>query len=157
MRKMLFIDANKCSGCRMCVMACSLTKTGTFNPTRSRISILKWEEEGIMKPIVCRHCQHPPCMEVCPVDAISKDADTGIVSINQQECIGCRECLMECPFGGPSFDPVDNIVINCDLCGGNPQCVDICPTGALRYISADRVAMMKRRGAVEKLGKSITV
>ncbi|MBI4286739.1 MAG: 4Fe-4S dicluster domain-containing protein [Chloroflexi bacterium] len=155
MRKMLFIDADKCTGCRMCTMACSLSKTETFNPARSRISILRWEEEGIMQPIVCHHCENPPCIKACPVDAISKNKETGLVAIDQPLCIGCKVCIMECPFGGFSLDPVENIVTNCDLCGGNPECVAICPTGALTYVTADRTALMRRRGAMEKLGKSL--
>jgi len=156
MHKMLFIDPDRCTGCRICVMACSLSKTNTFNPIRSRISIAKWEEEGIMVPIMCQHCEEPLCMIACPVDARSKDKETGIVRINDQVCIGCRMCIMVCPFGGPSFDPVESKVVICDLCDGNPQCVDVCPTGALQYIRADRSAAMKRRGAMEKIRRAIT-
>ncbi len=156
MRKMLLIDPDKCTGCRMCVMACSLNKTDTFNPVRSRISIAKWEEEGIMMPIMCQHCEEPPCMTACPIDAIHKNEETGTVWIDHQVCIGCKMCMMVCPFGGPSFDPVEKEVVSCDLCGGNPQCADVCPTDALQYVRADRSAAIRRRGAMEKIRKSIT-
>ena len=155
MRKMLLIDPDKCTGCRMCVLACSFNKTNTFNPTRSRISIAKWDEEGIMVPIMCQHCEDPPCMAACPIDAISKDEETGTVLINQAICIGCRMCMMVCPFGGPLFDPVERKVVSCDLCDGDPQCVSICPTEALRYVRADRSAAIRRREAMEKVMKAI--
>ena len=156
MRKMLLIDPDKCTGCRMCVLACSFNKTNTFNPVRARISVAKWDEEGIMAPIMCQQCEDPPCMAACPIDAISKDEETGVVSINQAVCIGCKMCMMVCPFGGPSFDPVERKVVSCDLCDGEPQCADICPTEALKYIRADRSAAIKRRRAMEKIMKAVT-
>ena len=156
MRKMLLIDYELCTGCRMCVMACSFTKTNTFNPARSRIGIVKWEEEALRIPIMCQHCEEAPCIACCPVDAISKNEETGLVEINSQVCIGCKMCMMICPFGGPSYEPVEKRVVNCDLCGGNPACVEVCPTEALQYVKADRTAAIRRRGAMERLKKSIT-
>lgn len=155
MGNMLFVDYDKCTGCRMCVMACSLNKTGTFNPVRARISIVKWEEEGIMAPVMCQHCEEPFCVACCPVDAISKNEESGAIEINSQVCVGCKMCMMICPFGGPSFDPVERKVVNCDLCDGNPACVEVCPTDALQYIRASRSAAIRRRGAMEKMRKAI--
>ena len=153
---MLIIDSDKCTGCRMCVMVCSLTKSNTFNPARSRISIVKWEEEGIMIPVMCQHCEDPPCLPCCPVDAVKKDREgTEAVSISNQTCIGCRMCMAVCPFGGPSFDSTEGKVVICDLCDGEPQCADICPTGALQYVRADRLAIVRKHGAVERMAKAI--
>lgn len=56
----IFVDYDKCVGCELCVMRCSLEKTGTCNPAWSRIHVLKQEEEGITMPVLCRHCEEPP-------------------------------------------------------------------------------------------------
>ena len=64
--------------------------------------------------------------------------------------------MMVCPFGGPSFDPIEKRVVKCDLCDGNPVCVEVCPTGALQYVRADRNVIVRRRQAVERIMKSLT-
>ncbi|MBI4286713.1 MAG: 4Fe-4S dicluster domain-containing protein [Chloroflexi bacterium] len=148
MRYMLFVDRERCSGCRICEIYCSFVKTKTCNPARSRIGVIQWEEEGLSAPVVCHQCEKAPCLLECPVKAISKDQASGLVSIDQNVCIGCRECLTACPFGAISVDPVDNKVFKCDLCGGEPWCARVCPTGAIRFSMADRVAFLRRREAV---------
>ena len=156
MKRILFIDYDECTGCRMCVMACSLEKTGTFNPARSRISIAKWEEEGIMAPVVCPQCEDPICIQCCPVDAIVKNEVNGVVEINSQVCIGCKVCMMVCPFGGLILDPIEGKIIKCDLCDGDPQCVKVCETGAIQYVKANKGIAIRRRSTLEKITRSLS-
>lgn len=156
MRYILSIDYEKCTGCRMCVMACSLEKTNTFNPLRSRIGLLRWEEEGRIAPVVCLQCEDPICSPCCPVDALVKNPENGVVELNSQVCVGCKVCMMICPLGGTTLDPIEGKVIKCDLCGGHPKCVEVCETGALQYVRADRATMGGTRRTLEKIVKSIT-
>ncbi|MFC2019595.1 4Fe-4S dicluster domain-containing protein [Chloroflexota bacterium] len=151
MSKILFIDFEKCTGCRICEMYCSFTKTKTCNPARSRVRVIKWEEEGINVPTVCQECEDAPCKMVCPVNAISRDQESGLVSIDQETCISCKMCLLVCPFGAISMDPVDGKVFKCDLCDGDPWCARTCPTEAIRYISADKASLAKKREGMEKV------
>ena len=151
MQNILFIDADKCTGCRVCEMYCSFIKTRTCNPTKSRVSVIKWESEGINTPIMCMQCDDAPCMSVCPVSAISKDLDSDIVIIDRDICIGCKLCMMICPFGAISADPVEGKVVKCDLCDGDPICAKMCSPGAITFLSADRAAMMKKREGMEKV------
>lgn len=155
MKRILFIDYAECTGCRMCVMACSLEKTGTFNPARSRINVVRWEKEGIMVPIVCSQCEDPICIPCCPVDAISKNEMSGTVTIDAQVCIGCKVCIMVCPFGSIAMDPVEEKIIKCDLCNGYPKCVNVCETGAIQYIGYNKGIATRRRGALNKITKSL--
>lgn len=133
MPKKILIDHSKCTGCFMCGQACSLVKTGSFNPAASRIRIVDWEESGVTVPIVCQHCSEPVCLPVCPEAAISIDAETGVVSIEHDRCINCSNCRKACPYGGPVYSAAEKKVFLCDLCGGDPTCVSVCPTGALLY------------------------
>ena len=155
MGNVLLIDGNKCTGCSMCVLVCSFSKTKTFNPARSRIRIVNWEEQGEIVPVVCQQCEEPVCMACCPVDAISKNEETGLVEINRQVCINCSICRKVCPFGGPLLDPVSGEVVICDRCGGNPACVEVCPIGVLQYVKADRNSARRKLGVMGKIRESI--
>ena len=158
MQKVLIVDPDKCTGCRICEMYCSLHKTNTCNPSRSRVNVIKWEEENIMVPVMCQHCQEPVCALVCPVNAIRRDRETGLVATDPNLCVHCHMCIVACPFGGPSLDPVEDKVIRCNLCQdeeGGSICAQVCPTGAITFVRADRVGMKKKREAVKKLADVI--
>ena len=155
MRNIIVIDNNKCTGCSICALACSFDKTNTFNPARSRIRIVNWEEQGKIVPIMCQHCEEPVCVACCPVDAMSRNEETGIVEIDRQTCIDCNICRKICPFGGPSLDPISGEVVLCDYCGGNPACVAVCSSDALQYVTADRGTVMRRRQAMGEIRTSI--
>ena len=155
MRKILFVDHNKCTGCELCALHCSFTKTETFNRAKSRVNVIRWEEEGICVPSMCVHCSDPPCVLVCPVNALSKNEETGSVDLDTDLCIGCKRCMMVCPFGAPAVDPVTGDVFKCDLCGGDPVCAQVCPTEAIQYLKADRIGLIKKRQGMEKLTDAI--
>jgi len=145
MEKILVIDHEKCTGCRLCELVCSVKHEGVSNPYRARIKIVKWEMEGKMVPVACQQCEDAPCMAVCPVQAISRDEETGAVHIDYDFCIGCRMCMNACPFGAMGYDWVNNHVIKCDLCGGDPQCVNFCETGAIQYVEKSSLNAVKQR------------
>lgn len=133
MPKKIVIDFSKCTGCLMCAQVCSLVKTGTFTPAAARIRIVDWEDSGVTNPIVCQHCAEPVCLPACPEGAISKDIQSGVVSIDPELCTNCTTCRKVCPYAGPVFSPIENQVVLCDHCGDQPSCVSVCPTGALQY------------------------
>ena len=151
MQNILFIDAEKCTGCRACELYCSFIKTRTCNPARSRVRVIKWEDEGINTPIMCVQCDDAPCMSVCPVGAISKEPESGMVIIDREGCIGCKLCMMICPFGAIAVDTVEGKVFKCDLCEGDPICAKMCSPGAINYLSVDRATLMKKREGMEKV------
>lgn len=134
MAKVLAIDYEKCTGCRTCEMACSIRHEGVSNPSRGRIKVIKWEEEGRYVPMTCQQCKSAPCQEICPVHAISRDESLNRVSVDYDKCIGCRMCVTVCPFGAMAFDTHNQRVRKCDLCDGDPQCVRFCDTHAVTYV-----------------------
>jgi carbon-monoxide dehydrogenase iron sulfur subunit len=151
MAKALYIDYQKCTGCRLCELVCAVFHDGISNPARSRIRVMKWEAEGLYIPMSCQQCQDAPCMNVCPVKAISREEQMGRILIDYDACIGCRSCVSVCPFGAMSFNTIDKQVFKCDLCDGDPQCVRFCEEKAVDFIEADEVATLKRRNAAERV------
>jgi carbon-monoxide dehydrogenase iron sulfur subunit len=153
MEKVLVVDHAKCTGCRLCEMACSVKHTGANNPARSRIHVVKWPLEGFELPMLCQQCEDAPCIAVCPVDALSQDPILGRVALNYDLCIGCKLCVAACPFGGMGIDTAVRRVIKCDLCDGDPICVRFCDPGALRFMPASAVTLLKKREVGQKLAR----
>ena len=156
MEKVIQIDIEKCTGCRTCEVACSIRKTGQSNPTRSRIRIIRYEKRGEFHnfiPMVCQQCSNPLCMEVCPVNAISEDANTGATIVTTDTCVGCKVCSIVCPIGGISMDPVTNKAFKCDLCGGEPECVKHCDPEAITFVSKDKVDLSLKRAKSQKMSE----
>ncbi|WP_455209218.1 sulfate reduction electron transfer complex DsrMKJOP subunit DsrO [Kaarinaea lacus] len=146
------IDANKCAeNCNACVTACNEENglTGFGRPETDAQWIRKVTlrnkktNHEITLPMLCQHCAYPPCVDVCPTGASFKRAD-GIVLVDKHICIGCRYCMMACPYKARSFihetitDQVPDIprgkgtVESCTLCvhrvdrGEIPACAEAC-------------------------------
>lgn len=157
MRKILIFNPGKCTGCKTCEMACSLSQTGVCNPASSRRRTVHFDEEILDVPMQCQQCEDPACMNICPTQAIYVEDETGAKVINQTKCIGCRMCMIACPFGAVSMDPLSNKVAKCDLCAGEPSCAKFCPTGAIEYVTADIYGLMRQKEAVKEISKAISM
>ena len=129
----IVVDETKCTGCRICELACSSRKHGAFGPVRSRVRILKLERFLVDIPLTCKQCPEPPCVDSCPVEALTGD-EHGVIRVSADSCTGCKSCLDACPFEAISLDPVLEKASVCDLCDGEPECAKWCPTGALQYV-----------------------
>lgn len=150
MRKILIADAQKCTGCKLCELFCSLHHTKEFSPSKARIRVVEFHEELVFVPMTCWHCEEAACMEACPANAIRRDHDTAAVVIDAGRCIGCKMCIMACPFGAITHAGGET-PLKCDLCEGKPHCAMICPTGAIRYDRADALMEDRRRSAALRL------
>ena len=151
MAKALYIDYQKCTGCRTCELVCAVQHDGCSNPTRSRIKVVKWESRGLYIPMSCQQCQDAPCLNICPVKAISKDDRMGRVMVDYDVCIGCRSCVAICPFGAMGYNVIDKRVFKCDLCDGDPQCVRFCDVNAVSLVDENDVSLLKTRSAAERI------
>jgi Fe-S-cluster-containing hydrogenase component 2 len=155
--KIMIVNPLLCTGCLECELVCSVCKTGKANPSDARIKIAKDVEGDICFPITCRHCDPAPCGEICPTGAISRSSETGAVLINYDRCIGCKMCLIACPFGAISLDSVHGKAVKCDLCDGDPQCVKFCkprqPNSSAYMANAESSALQFVKAADASLTK----
>lgn len=105
----------------------------------------------------CNHCDSPICFEKCPQSAIIKDADTGLMSIDEEKCIGCGTCAIVCPYNAPKVDEEKKKAVRCNGCaervaaGEKPVCVEACPARALDFGTAEEMAKMGERGNIAPL------
>jgi len=145
MLKALQIEPEKCTGCLQCELACSFQAEGVFNPSKSRIKIFTFHEEGRFVPYTCTQCSEAWCLHACPVEAIVLNEDTGSKDVLADVCVGCKVCTIACPFGTVNYDQDSKVVYKCDLCGGDPECAKACPTAAITYVDADHTGLERMR------------
>jgi len=148
--KVLIVDAGKCAGCKACEIACSSYHEGKFSPELSRIRIVKIEEYGWDYPNVCRQCHKAPCMKVCPVEALVRDTTTGVILVKNEDCIGCGQCIEACFAGAIQLSHEKGIAFKCDLCQGDPQCVNICPTASIVFMETNHASQRKAEARARK-------
>jgi len=122
------IDYAKCSGCRLCEIACSIKHEGKIWPEASRIRVFMLVP-GLEIPHFCVQCHDHPCIESCPVNALSVNENTGAILVDRETCVACGDCIEACPGRIPHMHPIENYPLICDLCGGEPECVKICTKG----------------------------
>lgn len=130
----LEIQAQKCTGCRICENFCSFHHEGVIWPQRSRVTILAQGDNGPFVPNVCRQCEDAPCALACPVGAITLHEPTEAWVVDVEECVGCGACVEACPFDAIFLDGERGGSLKCDLCRGEPECAAMCPTGAIREV-----------------------
>ena len=150
-RKFVSVDPGKCLGCGICEYACTVEKgEGIWNPLRSRIRVVR------MAPVfnfalTCRGCKDARCVKACPERALSQSETTGLLIIDQNKCKGCDWCLEACEHGGIAIHSETGKAIACDLCEGEPKCVEACPEEALEIVESDEAAEKRFNDAIANL------
>ena len=129
----LVVDFTKCTGCRICELACTAKKEGRFQPSLARLKIVRYDDLGIDLPNVCGPCETAPCIDICPVYAIRRDPITKMTYLDEDKCILCKACVGACVNGVILLDTLRMRIIKCDHCDGDPECAKACPTGAITY------------------------
>ncbi len=154
MPRAILYDATICVGCRACEQACAERKGFPYDEaigavektSAAKLTTILTRGENFMRRL-CMHCEDPTCASVCPVGAFVKSAE-GPVVYDEDKCMGCRYCMVACPFSVPKYewDKVLPRVSKCDMCAdrlarGEPTaCTEVCPTGAT--IVGDRDEML---------------
>ena len=156
-RLALMIDLERCIGCKSCEAACKAEHGLGPGENRNRVIWLGDTQAPLLDflTLSCQHCERPACLRACPVapKAIMKDPETGVVSINEDRCTGCGECVVACPYGAMGYDPIDHHALKCDLChdrrevGLKPACATVCPGSAITFGTRDdHLAKMEAEG-----------
>ena len=147
-RYALVVDLDRCIGCHGCEVACKNengVELGSYwNRVLQRGPFGAYPDlEEYYLPAQCMQCENAPCVSVCPTGASYRDPDTDIVLIDKAKCIGCKYCMMACPYGVRSWNPKENVVEKCTLCqqltsvGELPACVHNCCASARYYGDLD--------------------
>jgi len=128
MPRVIAVDVDRCMGCHSCEIACAVAHSDgktLFAAIQEeplpqpRVSVLAAGEMAV--PLQCRHCEDAPCVEICPTKALQKPDPEGPVTIDQELCIGCKSCIMVCPFGVITMSADGKTIIKCDLKERTPR------------------------------------
>lgn len=138
--KRIYVNEEWCLGCHLCEYHCAFANSGSDNMANAlkgvsihpRIQIE--ENDGVCFAVSCRHCDDPLCVKSCITGALSiKD---GVISIDQNKCVGCYTCIVSCPYGA-IMPSESGVVQKCELCTqnscGEPACVAHCPNHAIVF------------------------
>ena len=145
----MVIDTKRCFGCQTCVVSCKVCHEIPEDLYWNRIEPLDgdvlYQATGTFpdvkmtfRAVLCNHCQEAECVKSCPTGAMQKDEETGVVSVNEELCIGCGTCTKSCPYSMPKLDTEKGVSTKCTFCidrvgeGELPYCVESCP-GRARF------------------------
>jgi len=163
MKRFVVTDAKLCIGCQTCEIACvsahqdkgQVIDLKSFFP---RLKVVR--DEDVTGPVMCRQCEDAPCATVCPTGAIVHAKDS--VQVDQSKCIGCKTCVLACPYGamnmvmravprlvgGQQVGVVNKVEAQkCDLCmtrSNGPACVEVCPTKALSVMEPTTLQKLRQ-------------
>jgi electron transport protein HydN len=153
MNKLVIADPGKCIGCRTCEVSCVLAHSApdALNKLAAayfipRLKVVKTSR--VSTPVQCRQCEDAPCAKVCPTGALVHSHDS--VQVIQSKCIGCKSCVMACPYGAMEvvtheikeqriFSSTHVEAFKCDMCihrSQGPACMEVCLTKAIYIIDA---------------------
>ena len=147
-RRFIVSDPDKCVGCHICGLVCSVTHEEGFNPLLSRIRSIRIEPAYNIS-ISCCLCEDPTCVKSCPRAALSKNEETGIIQVNEEKCNGCAWCIESCEFGAITLHPAKKTVVICNLCEGEPKCLQFCPKDALMFVTPEELSQKARKKLVQ--------
>jgi len=131
------IDLKMCIGCHACTIACKSEHDIPIGVNRCWVKTVEKgsfpETQRLFLPMLCNQCEEAPCMKICPTSALFRRHD-GIVDLYGDSCIGCKACMVACPFDQIFIDPNTKTAEKCNFCANRienqlePACVSVCPT-----------------------------
>ncbi|HGM5056824.1 TPA: tetrathionate reductase subunit TtrB [Serratia marcescens] len=140
-RYAMLIDLRRCVGCQACTVSCAIENQTPHGEFRTTVNQYQVSLEGeavatnVLLPRLCNHCDNPPCVPVCPVQATFQRED-GIVVVDNKRCVGCAYCVQACPYDARFINHATQTADKCTFCvhrleaGLLPACVESCVGGA---------------------------
>jgi anaerobic dimethyl sulfoxide reductase subunit B (iron-sulfur subunit) len=162
-----YFAAELCVKCHACEIACKTWNEVEVGPRWREVVKVESGEfpdvQAMNVSMACMHCGDAPCQTACPVSAISKRGEDGIVLVDPSVCIGCGFCAWACPFNAPQLTAMAGKMEKCNFCqtpgSERPHdmpraCEEVCPTGAIKSGSLAELAQQNRKKVAGKLGES---
>jgi len=169
MSKALLYDSTVCIGCKQCEQACASQNKLPYDDgiaaeelqSAHKLTVVLTRGDKFMRRL-CMNCQEPSCASVCPVGALQKTA-IGPVTYDPSKCMGCRYCMVACPFSVPKYEwsKLFPKVQKCTMCpdrvsqGKQTACAEICPTGATKFGERDELIAEAQQRIRENPGKYV--
>jgi Fe-S-cluster-containing dehydrogenase component len=165
---LIYTDPTKCTACHACEIACKAKNQVPAGATLGKIvvmgpKLINGQPRMSSLFIPCFHCEDAWCLNACPVGAIRKRSQDGLVYILRELCVGCKSCILACPWHIPQWDAAAGKAMKCDLCmdridaGLEPACVAVCPTDALHFGEPAELSQRSREQyGLSLLGRSQT-
>ena len=150
--KIVTVDLDRCIACLNCEQACRFHRSERHAGETANIFVSVDMQQRRIFAGTCLQCANALCLAVCPVDALSRDPLTSAVLVDRSVCIACGMCTVACPFGYMDLDTVSRRATKCDLCGGDPRCVQVCMAGALHFDSLQSIAERRKNHPDVHLG-----
>jgi Fe-S-cluster-containing dehydrogenase component len=158
-------DQKRCIGCRACEIHCKTEKGLPVGPRLCQIvevgpRVIKQVPRIHFQFMPCFHCEKASCVSACPTGAMNRREEDGIVFVDRETCVGCKTCIISCPWGVPQWDEETGTVVKCDYCkdridaGLEPACVTGCTTKALTWTKPAGVTARKRRQTAQDIADS---
>ncbi len=160
----ILTDLTKCVGCQACAWACKEINGLPADDGAKKLAANTWtfveQRRGVSIRRQCMHCLEPTCVSACPVAALEK-TETGPVIYQEDRCIGCRYCIMACPFEIPKYewDSVQPRVQKCIMCydkriarGEQPACTEVCPAQATIFGNREKLIAIARQRIADNPG-----
>ncbi len=174
--QIIYADPESCLGCHSCELSCAVAHGGDslYGAVAAKLALRPRNRvvatDGVMLPMQCRQCEDAPCSFACPTGAILQE--DGLVKIHEKNCVGCKLCVMVCPFGAITVKSEQQpdcrgrtnrgVAKKCDLCSdwrtsngkSSPACVEACPTGAIALVDLENYRQALLAARAKELAQS---
>jgi Fe-S-cluster-containing dehydrogenase component len=158
----IYLDQKRCIGCRACELHCKTKNDVPVGASYCKIvPVGPKMVEGVPRIqfifMSCFQCEEPWCVSACPTGAMARRGTTGIVSVDDSACIGCKACIVACPWGAAQWNAETGKAFKCDYCkdrldeGLEPACVTGCTTAALKWVSPSQSSKERRERCAKKI------
>ncbi len=161
--KVIGVHLDRCTGCKTCELYCAVDRassgktllTAVQETPKPQARVRVEGNNDMPMALQCRHCLKAPCVEACLTGALTRDAKTNMVVVQEDRCIACWTCTMFCPYGVIYPWPERQFALKCDRCAymETPVCVESCPCKALELVDVGDYDQLLRRKREEVAGK----
>jgi len=141
----VYVDLDRCIACHNCERACLFHKLEQRDGSTANIFVSVDMDLRRIFAGTCLQCESALCMSVCPVNALSRDPLTSAIVVDTDTCFSCGMCTIACPYGYMNLDDSSHRATKCDLCGGDPRCVQMCMADALHFDSIQSLVTRRQK------------